>query len=221
MATPTGPRASKRVSGSSCPSACAGGRLGQSLRQEGTASRSLQGFSNPLTPNNLHHSPQDTPPNTFFGQTPPEPLFLEALELPAGKAVAWGDPVQSCGGGCWLGREWARPGREGRAAWARGPQGEGEGPNAKPPTIFPPTETPDSTETPAEDRAGQAPLPCPSLCELLASTAVKLCLGHERIHMAFAPVTPALPSVSEGMEGGLGARGLEAGPALPVGPSGS
>ncbi|XP_062941880.1 lysine-specific demethylase hairless isoform X1 [Cynocephalus volans] len=55
-------------------------------------------------------------------------------------------------------------------------------------------ETPDSTETPAEDRASRGPLPCPSLCELLASTAVKLCLGHERIHMAFAPVTPALPS---------------------------
>ncbi|KAB0396276.1 hypothetical protein E2I00_018982, partial [Balaenoptera physalus] len=55
-------------------------------------------------------------------------------------------------------------------------------------------QTPDSRETPAEDRAGQGPLPCPSLCELLASTAVKLCLGHERIHMAFAPVTPALPS---------------------------
>lgn len=61
-----------------------------------------------------------------------------------------------------------------------------------------PTETPDSTETPTEDRTGQGPLPCPSLCELLASTAVKLCLGHERIHMAFAPVTPALPSVSKG-----------------------
>ncbi|XP_039723968.1 lysine-specific demethylase hairless isoform X2 [Pteropus medius] len=55
-------------------------------------------------------------------------------------------------------------------------------------------EAPDSTETPTQDRAGRAPLPCPSLCELLASTAVKLCLGHERIHMAFAPVTPALPS---------------------------
>nr|KAF6309646.1 HR lysine demethylase and nuclear receptor corepressor [Pipistrellus kuhlii] len=55
-------------------------------------------------------------------------------------------------------------------------------------------ETLDSTETPAEDRASRGPLPCPSLCELLASTAVKLCLGHERIHMAFAPVTPALPS---------------------------
>ncbi|XP_023406797.1 lysine-specific demethylase hairless isoform X1 [Loxodonta africana] len=55
-------------------------------------------------------------------------------------------------------------------------------------------EIPDSTETPAEDRSGRGPLPCPSLCELLASTAVKLCLGHDRIHMAFAPVTPALPS---------------------------
>ncbi|XP_066207343.1 lysine-specific demethylase hairless isoform X1 [Saccopteryx leptura] len=55
-------------------------------------------------------------------------------------------------------------------------------------------ETLDSTEAPAEDRASRGPLPCPSLCELLASTAVKLCLGHERIHMAFAPVTPALPS---------------------------
>lgn len=72
-------------------------------------------------------------------------------------------------------------------------------------------ETPDSTETPAEDRAGRGPLPCPSLCELLASTAVKLCLGHERIHMAFAPVTPALPSVSKGTEGGLGARGQRLG----------
>ncbi|XP_057580562.1 lysine-specific demethylase hairless isoform X2 [Hippopotamus amphibius kiboko] len=55
-------------------------------------------------------------------------------------------------------------------------------------------ESPDPTESPAEGRAGRGPLPCPSLCELLASTAVKLCLGHERIHMAFAPVTPALPS---------------------------
>ncbi|KAM7142493.1 lysine-specific demethylase hairless isoform 1-T1 [Molossus nigricans] len=55
-------------------------------------------------------------------------------------------------------------------------------------------ETLDPAESPAEDRASRGPLPCPSLCELLASTAVKLCLGHERIHMAFAPVTPALPS---------------------------
>nr|XP_004460290.1 lysine-specific demethylase hairless isoform X2 [Dasypus novemcinctus] len=55
-------------------------------------------------------------------------------------------------------------------------------------------ETPDATEAPTQGRVGRGSPPCPSLCELLASTAVKLCLGHERIHMAFAPVTPALPS---------------------------
>lgn len=76
----------------------------------------------------------------------------------------------------------------------------------EPSLLFSLAETPDSAETPAEDRAGRGPLPCPSLCELLASTAVKLCLGHERIHMAFAPVTPALPSVSKGVgvEGTVG-----------------
>ncbi|XP_074143585.1 lysine-specific demethylase hairless isoform X1 [Sminthopsis crassicaudata] len=55
-------------------------------------------------------------------------------------------------------------------------------------------EATDSTETSGEAPRGRGSLPCPSLCELLASTAVKLCLGHERIHMAFAPVTPALPN---------------------------
>ncbi|KAM9368584.1 lysine-specific demethylase hairless [Phaethornis superciliosus] len=33
-----------------------------------------------------------------------------------------------------------------------------------------------------------------TLCELLASTAVKLCLGQDGVRMAFAPVSPALPS---------------------------
>ncbi|XP_067168370.1 lysine-specific demethylase hairless [Apteryx mantelli] len=33
-----------------------------------------------------------------------------------------------------------------------------------------------------------------TLCDLLASTAVKLCLGHNGVRMAFAPVSPALPS---------------------------
>ncbi|XP_023570425.1 lysine-specific demethylase hairless isoform X1 [Octodon degus] len=91
--------------------------------------------------------------------------------------------------------------------WAPGAGGQQKEPTEKtPPTPQPSCngdsnrtkdikeETPDSTESPAEDRASRGPLPCPSLCELLASTAVKLCLGHERIHMAFAPVTPALPS---------------------------
>lgn len=80
--------------------------------------------------------------------------------------------------------------------WAMEPRGK-----VKPVLVFSSTETLDPAESPAEDRASRGPLPCPSLCELLASTAVKLCLGHERIHMAFAPVTPALPSVSKGMGG--------------------
>uniref|UniRef100_A0A8C5NXR3 Lysine-specific demethylase n=1 Tax=Jaculus jaculus TaxID=51337 RepID=A0A8C5NXR3_JACJA len=91
--------------------------------------------------------------------------------------------------------------------WAPGDGGQQKEPTEKTPPAPQPScngdanrtkdikeETPDSTEASAEDRASRAPLPCPSLCELLASTAVKLCLGHERIHMAFAPVTPALPS---------------------------
>ncbi|XP_021116891.1 lysine-specific demethylase hairless isoform X6 [Heterocephalus glaber] len=91
--------------------------------------------------------------------------------------------------------------------WVPGAEGQQKEPTEKTPPAPQPScngdsnrtkdikeETPDSTETPAEDRASRGPLPCPSLCELLASTAVKLCLGHERIHMAFAPVTPALPS---------------------------
>lgn len=98
----------------------------------------------------------------------------------------------------------ARPGAEGRACGQWSLQRK-----VKPSLLFSLAETPDSTETPAEDRAGRGPLPCPSLCELLASTAVKLCLGHERIHMAFAPVTPALPSVSKdwGCGGGVGMVG--------------
>lgn len=81
--------------------------------------------------------------------------------------------------------------------WAREPPDEGH-------PVLASTETPDSTETSAEGRTSRGSLPCSSLCELLASTAVKLCLGHERIHMAFAPVTPALPSVSQGLGRGWG-----------------
>ncbi|KAM6221049.1 lysine-specific demethylase hairless [Rhynchocyon petersi] len=91
--------------------------------------------------------------------------------------------------------------------WAPGDGGQQKEPTEKTPSTPQPScngdtnrtkdikeEIPDSTETPAEEQTGRGPLPCPSLCELLASTAVKLCLGHERIHMAFAPVTPALPN---------------------------
>ncbi|XP_033926435.1 lysine-specific demethylase hairless isoform X2 [Melopsittacus undulatus] len=44
---------------------------------------------------------------------------------------------------------------------------------------------------------GQGPprgaVPPGTLCDLLASTAVKLCLGQDGVRMAFAPVSPALP----------------------------
>ncbi|XP_055000565.1 lysine-specific demethylase hairless isoform X2 [Sorex araneus] len=85
--------------------------------------------------------------------------------------------------------------------WAPGDGGQQKEPTEKTPPTPQPSCNGDTNrtkdtkeETPGEDRAGRGPLPCPSLCELLASTAVKLCLGHERVHMAFAPVTPALPS---------------------------
>ncbi|XP_030366151.1 lysine-specific demethylase hairless [Strigops habroptila] len=40
----------------------------------------------------------------------------------------------------------------------------------------------------------RGPVPPGTLCDLLASTAVKLCLGQDGVRMAFAPVSPALPS---------------------------
>ncbi|CAM9765933.1 unnamed protein product [Bubo scandiacus] len=40
----------------------------------------------------------------------------------------------------------------------------------------------------------RGPVQTSTLCDLLASTAVKLCLGQDGVHMAFAPVSPALPS---------------------------
>ncbi|XP_063031203.1 lysine-specific demethylase hairless [Melospiza melodia melodia] len=50
---------------------------------------------------------------------------------------------------------------------------------------------PPSSESAEE---GAPPAHSATLCELLASTAVKLCLGHDGVRMAFAPVAPALPS---------------------------
>ncbi|XP_064353868.1 lysine-specific demethylase hairless [Dromaius novaehollandiae] len=42
--------------------------------------------------------------------------------------------------------------------------------------------------------APRGPVQTATLCDLLTSTAVKLCLGHAGVRMAFAPVSPALPS---------------------------
>ncbi|XP_066839545.1 lysine-specific demethylase hairless isoform X3 [Anser cygnoides] len=56
-------------------------------------------------------------------------------------------------------------------------------------------------ESPEGGPPGPPPPPPPrgavqtaTLCDLLASTAVKLCLGHNGVRMAFAPVAPPLPS---------------------------
>ncbi|KAL2296306.1 hypothetical protein Nmel_018607 [Mimus melanotis] len=56
--------------------------------------------------------------------------------------------------------------------------------------------------SPGAERAEEGPQPparggpvqTTTLCDLLASTAVKLCLGQDGVRMAFAPVAPALPS---------------------------
>ncbi|XP_064587324.1 lysine-specific demethylase hairless [Zonotrichia leucophrys gambelii] len=52
----------------------------------------------------------------------------------------------------------------------------------------------ESAEEGAPPAGRGGPVQSATLCDLLASTAVKLCLGHDGVRMAFAPVAPALPS---------------------------
>ncbi|XP_067386374.1 lysine-specific demethylase hairless isoform X2 [Emydura macquarii macquarii] len=54
-------------------------------------------------------------------------------------------------------------------------------------------ESPDSVHPPSEQDPKGA-VQTSTLCELLTSTAVRLCLGQNGVHMAFAPVSAALPS---------------------------
>ncbi|XP_065440654.1 lysine-specific demethylase hairless isoform X11 [Chrysemys picta bellii] len=54
-------------------------------------------------------------------------------------------------------------------------------------------ENPDSIHPPSE-QGPKGAVQTSTLCELLTSTAVRLCLGQNGIRMAFAPVSPALPS---------------------------
>ncbi|XP_034617807.1 lysine-specific demethylase hairless isoform X8 [Trachemys scripta elegans] len=54
-------------------------------------------------------------------------------------------------------------------------------------------ENPDSVHPPSE-QGPKGAVQTSTLCELLTSTAVRLCLGQNGIRMAFAPVSPALPS---------------------------
>lgn len=81
----------------------------------------------------------------------------------------------------------------------------------------------------AERCGGGSPVPPPpprpavqtaTLCDLLASTAVRLCPGRPAVRMAFAPVASALHSVSaaKGGEGGKLGGGAERGVTLGVAP---
>ncbi|XP_073181074.1 lysine-specific demethylase hairless isoform X2 [Lepidochelys kempii] len=54
-------------------------------------------------------------------------------------------------------------------------------------------ESPDSVH-PLSEPGPKGTVQTSTLCELLTSTAVRLCLGQNGIRMAFAPVSPALPS---------------------------
>uniref|UniRef100_A0A8C8S649 Lysine-specific demethylase n=1 Tax=Pelusios castaneus TaxID=367368 RepID=A0A8C8S649_9SAUR len=54
-------------------------------------------------------------------------------------------------------------------------------------------ESPDSVHPPSEQDP-KGTVQTSTLCELLTSTAVRLCLGQNGVHMAFAPVSPALTS---------------------------
>ncbi|XP_074837819.1 lysine-specific demethylase hairless isoform X2 [Carettochelys insculpta] len=83
--------------------------------------------------------------------------------------------------------------------------GEKEGMGSAPPPLPPATngetegpgpakeESPDSVPT-AGEQSPKGAVQTSTLCELLTSTAVRLCLGKNGVHMAFAPVSPALPS---------------------------
>ncbi|XP_068012564.1 lysine-specific demethylase hairless isoform X1 [Melanerpes formicivorus] len=102
------------------------------------------------------------------------------------------------------------PCREGAAGHS--PGGTQELPGATVPSL-PPSNGQADTSRPIKEESpegrspspGQPPPPLPppqgggtvqpsTLCDLLASTAVKLCLGQDGVRMAFAPVSPALPS---------------------------
>lgn len=54
-------------------------------------------------------------------------------------------------------------------------------------------ESPDSVH-PLSKQGPKGTVQTSTLCELLTSTAIKLCLGQNGVRMAFAPVSPALPS---------------------------
>ncbi|XP_058715414.1 lysine-specific demethylase hairless isoform X2 [Poecile atricapillus] len=87
------------------------------------------------------------------------------------------------------------------------PPGRQEPPGAAVPTLPPRSHGPADPARPIKEESPEGRPPSPgqpparggavqttTLCDLLASTAVKLCLGQDGVRMAFAPVAPALPS---------------------------
>ncbi|XP_063276110.1 lysine-specific demethylase hairless isoform X2 [Prinia subflava] len=87
------------------------------------------------------------------------------------------------------------------------PPGRQEPPGAAVPTVPPHSHGPAHPARPIKEESPEGGPPSPgrppargaavqttTLCDLLASTAVKLCLGQDGVRMAFAPVAPALPS---------------------------
>ncbi|KAM6191177.1 lysine-specific demethylase hairless [Sarcoramphus papa] len=81
-----------------------------------------------------------------------------------------------------------------------------EPPGAAVPTLLPSSDGQADTSRPVKEESPEGGPPSPgqppprgamqtaTLCDLLTSTAVKLCLGQDGVRMAFAPVSPALPS---------------------------
>ncbi|XP_027765882.1 lysine-specific demethylase hairless-like, partial [Empidonax traillii] len=86
------------------------------------------------------------------------------------------------------------------------PPGRQEPPGAAVPTLPPPSRGQADPSRPIKEESPELGPPSPgqppargavqttTLCDLLASTAVKLCLGQDGVRMAFAPVVPTLPS---------------------------
>ncbi|XP_027763089.1 lysine-specific demethylase hairless-like, partial [Empidonax traillii] len=86
------------------------------------------------------------------------------------------------------------------------PPGRQEPPGAAVPTLPPPSRGQADPSRPIKEESPEVGPPSPgqppargavqttTLCDLLASTAVKLCLGQDGVRMAFAPVVPTLPS---------------------------
>ncbi|KAM9252531.1 lysine-specific demethylase hairless [Cariama cristata] len=94
----------------------------------------------------------------------------------------------------------------GEGAVDQTPGSRQETPGAAVPTPPPSSDGQADTSRPIKEESPEGGSPSPgqppprgamqtaTLCDLLASTAVKLCLGQDGVRMAFAPVSPALPS---------------------------